>query len=259
MFYWSKRQRRKRLLVEPISAAWMHYLDANVWQYRYLSDPQRARLNDTARIIAAEREWIGCGGLEMTDEIRLTVAGQAALLLIGFEPGYYFDGLRSVLVYPSTYVQPPEFQRGWLVNEEGYAMYGEAWHRGPVVLSWDNVVAGGRGPNEGQNLVLHELAHFVDGLNGDVDGVPPLGTRAEYHRWFQVAGPEFTQLVQHVARGRPTLLDEYGATNEAEFFAVATEMFFQCPLELRREHTELYSILQSLYRWDIGSRLDASQ
>lgn len=255
MLPWSKRRRREKLLAGAVPGEWSAIVDSNVWQYAHLARFERDKLLDDTRIMMAEKDWVGCNGLEITDEIRVTIAAQAALLLVGFEPGYYFDGIRSVLVYPSAYLQSSETRGSWLVDEDGHPTYGEAWHRGPVVLSWDNVLAGGRSPNGGQNLVFHELAHHVDGLNGDVDGVPPLANRHEYHRWFDVAAPEFRSHVLRSRRGQPTLLDEYGATNEAEFFAVATEVFFQLPVEFSREHTELYEILTALYRQDPASRL----
>ena len=255
IFPWSKRRRRENLLSEPLPDDWSTIIQGNLWQYAHLTESERSKLQDDTRIIVAEKEWVACGELEMTDEIRVTIAAQAALLLAGFEPGYYFDGIRSVLVYPSTYMQQSNVNGSWVVYEDGHPTYGEAWHRGPVVLSWDNVLAGGRSPNGGCNLVFHELAHHVDGLDGDMDGVPPLPNRAEQRRWFEVAAPEFRRHVQRAKRGEPTLLDEYGATNEAEFFAVATEAFFQSPVELSRGQADLYQILATLYRQDPATRL----
>ena len=255
MLPWSKRRRRAKLLTEPLPDGWRDIIQTNVWQFAYLTELEQSKLQDDTRIIVAEKEWVGCSGLEMTDEVRVTIAAQAAVLLAGFEQGYYFDGIRSVLVYPSTYVQPSTINGSWIVYEEGHATYGEAWHRGPVVLSWDNVLSGGRSPNDGRNLVFHELAHHVDGLDGDMDGVPPLANRAEHRRWFEIAAPEFRIHVQRASRGEATLLDEYGATNEAEFFAVVTEAFFQTPVELTREHPDLYQILTALYRQDPAARL----
>jgi len=234
-----KKWRRKRLLARPFPEAWCEHLDQNVRHFRLLSNEQREKLRQSVVVMVAEKEWVGCRGLEMTDEIKVTIAGQAGLMLLGHEAPYYFDGVLSVLVYPEAFVTD-------LYQET----FGEAWPRGPVILSWRHVKEGGRDPADGLNLVLHEFAHQLDGLDGDMSGIPPLGSRRRLERWREVAEREYVRLVNRADRGEITLLDHYGASNRAEFFAVATECFFERPLAMQRQHPELYAIFSDFYRLD---------
>jgi hypothetical protein len=240
-----KQWRRRRLLARPFPAAWIDHLEQNVRHYGLLSIDQREKLRQCVAIMAAEKEWVGCRGLEMTDEIKVTIAGQAALMLLGREDRYYFDGVLSVLVYPEAFVTD-------LYRET----FGEAWPRGPVILSWRHVKEGGRDPADGLNLVLHEFAHQLDGLDGDMGGTPPLGSRRELERWREVAEREYVRLVKRADRDEITLIDHYGASNRAEFFAVATECFFEWPLDMRDEQAPLYALLRDYYGWDPAQRLE---
>jgi Mlc titration factor MtfA (ptsG expression regulator) len=244
---WLQRRRRRRLLAEPLADAWRDVLQQNVRHYGALTAEDQRRLDDRLRVFVAEKHWEGCGGLELTDEVRVTIAGQASVLLLGVED-YYFDGVRSVLVYPSTFADPGERRDGFLV-ERGVALHGEAHGRGPIVLSWDAVLRGARRPERGHNVVIHEFAHHLDALDGYFDGAPPLA-RQSARRWQEVADREYERLVHSAERGRRTLLDHYGATNRAEFFAVAVECFFCRPAEMRELHAELYELLREFFRLD---------
>ena len=250
MVGWFKNRRRRKLLAEPLPEAWRGYLEGNVRHYDRLPEIQQAKLRDLVKVFVAETNWEGCGGLKMTDEIRVTIAGAASLLAVGVEPNYYFGGVMSVLVYPDSYLQPPEWQNDLVVDEDGIPMHGEAWHGGPIVLTWKETLRGTRDAGNGRNLVLHEFAHHLDGLDGAVDGIPPLAGRAAHNNWQRVARAEFEQLVDSYERNAVTLLDHYGATNQAEFFAVATECFFEEPREMRQRHAELYEALSGFYRQD---------
>jgi Mlc titration factor MtfA (ptsG expression regulator) len=254
LFSWLKKRRRRKLLAAPFPAEWLKYLETNVGHYRYLSPAEQAQLRDDLRIFIAEKNWEGCGGLRMTDEIKVTVAAQACLLVLGMEP-YYFDRVRSILVYPAGFRAPESVDwHSGLVDEEGADLSGQAWYRGPVVLSWEDVLTEGREPGYGQNLVYHEFAHQLDMLDGVVDGTPPLRDRVQARRWREVMTREYQRLVNESERGRATLLDEYGATDEGEFFAVATECFFDQPVALRRRHPALYDLLRDYYRQDPAAR-----
>jgi MtfA peptidase len=253
---WFRHRRRRELLAQPFPEAWEQYLTRNVRHDAWLPQELRAKLRGLVKVFVAEKEWVGCGGLEMSDEIRVTIAGQACLLLLGVEE-YYFDHVRTILVYPGMFVKPPEWQRHWGLIEEDRPTLGEAWHRGPVVLSWKHVRRGGRGMQGGRNVVLHEFAHQLDGLDGEMGGTPPLRTAEEYRRWNEVVTEEFHRLVERVRRGEENWLDPYGATNEAEFFAVTTEHFFEEAEEMRGYYPELYQVLSDFYRldpavWDRG-------
>ncbi len=259
MFSWLKNRRRKAILGRPLPDQWRTWLEQNVALYRRLPEPLRNKLHDLVKVFVAEQHWEGCGGLTMTDEIRVTIAGHACLMVVGIEPNYYFDRVESVIVYPDAYLMPQRYHAvgssggawhgGWLVEEDA-EMLGEYHQHGPIVLSWAGVLAEGRSLSDGRNLVMHEFSHHLDGLEGEMDGTPPLGSRQEYRSWDQTIDAEYRRLARQADRGRPTLLDSYGAENKAEFFAVATECFFEEPTELSRRHPALYEVLRRFYRLD---------
>jgi hypothetical protein len=249
IFDWLKDWRRERILARPFPEAWLGYLRKNVAHYEYLSAAEQARLRDDLRVFVAEKNWEGCGGLVMTDEIKVTIAAQACLLVLGLEHNYY-DRVLSVLVYPHAYRGGDREE--WGARGEGRS--GEAWYRGPVVLAWDDVDYEGRHPHEGYNVVYHEFAHQLDMLDGEINGTPPLKDAAQAKRWHDVMTAEYQRLVSASERGRATLLDHYGATNEAEFFAVCTECFFDRPVEMRRQYPQLYDLLREYYRQDPAER-----
>jgi MtfA peptidase len=255
LFSWWKRRRRRRLLASPFPREWLAHLERNVVHYRYLSAEEQSRLRDDLRVFVAEKNWEGCGGLRMTDEIRVTVAAHACLLTLGLSPDL-FERVQSVLVYPSGYRAPESVDRLGLVDQDGEARLGEAHYRGPVVLSWDEVRHDGRHPERGQNLVFHEFAHQLDMLSGAVDGTPPLESEDLSRRWREVMGEEFRRLAT-ASPWEATLLDSYGATNPAEFFAVATECFFDRPADMERYHRRLYDLLREFYRQDPAARCRA--
>ena len=175
--------------------------------------------------------------------------------MLGF-PGQYFNKVRSILVYPDAYVAPhATITKGGVVLEGDSAREGEAWYRGPVILSWSDALTGGRGESGRDNLVFHEFAHQLDMQNGrHVDGMPPLESAELSRRWSAVLAEHYHELVRDCQRGRHTLLDCYGATNIGEFFAVATETFFQRPRTLQERHPELYDIFRHFYRQDPAAR-----
>lgn len=255
MFGWLRRRRRRKLLSRQFPSEWVDYLQRNVPPYATLSAEEQARLQIAVRILVAEKQWEGCGGFTMTDEVRVTVAGFAGLLVLGLKDNY-FERVMTILVYPATYVvedQP--------ANEGGLVMgpsvrVGEAHYRGPVLLSWAEIQDDARHPSDGSNVVFHEFAHQLDMLNGQADGIPDLASGDQYQRWRDVMGREYRQHVRAVKTGRPTLLDRYGATNEAEFFAVATECFFLQPRSLLRRHSDVYDLLREYYQQSPAERVN---
>lgn len=244
MFFSSKQRRRRQLLAEPFPDAWLEILLRNVRQYRLLSRAEQAKLRDRLRVFAAEKNWIGCAGLKVDDEMKVTVAAQACLLVLAIEHEYHYERIRTILVYPDTYLHPPGARDGWAHDETAIA--GEYWHRGPVIVSWSNT----RDPADGGNLVFHEFAHHLDDIDGEMDGMPPLESGRQERHWDDVVTREYNRLVRSSSRGEATLLDQYGAANRAEFFAVATECFFERPIALRQRHRELYDVLRGFYRQD---------
>jgi Mlc titration factor MtfA (ptsG expression regulator) len=211
------------------------------------------------RIFVSEKSWEGCGGLRMTDEIKVTIAAQACLLVLGMEHNYY-DRVLSILVYPHGYrATAPEDAPPGVIVDTGEARLGEAHYRGPVILSWAEVLQDGRHPRRGKNLVFHEFAHQLDMLDGVIDGTPPLKDAEQARRWHRVMTAEYKRLIEESQEGRATLLDEYGTTNEAEFFAVATECFFDKPVPLSRRHPQLYALLAEYYHQDPAARCAGRQ
>ena len=251
---WLRQRRRNQILATPFPAAWLAFLQENVLHYRYLTAEEQAKLRDRLRIFVAEKHWEGCAGLTVSDEMKVTIAAQACLMALALE-GDPFATVLSILIYPTGYAVPEErWYEGWSVTGETSRL-GEAWYRGPVILSWAEVRRDARHPGQGCNLVWHEFAHQIDMLDRSTNGTPPLADPGERRRWHEVMSDEYEQLIADAEEGRATLLDTYGADSEAEFFAVATECFFDCPGELRDEHPRLYELLRDYFRQDPATRL----
>jgi Mlc titration factor MtfA (ptsG expression regulator) len=254
MFDWWHERKRDKILEAPFPEAWQRTLEKNVAHYPRLSAEAQQRLRDLTQVFIAEKHWEGCGGLALTDEMRVTIAAQACLLVLELPHRMYQD-VEDILVYPSA-VKRPERPQGVFVRSPDLvasgpvALLGEAHLRGPVVLAWDRVLRDGQRPDDGHNLVYHEFAHKLDMLDGSADGTPPLQDRQALARWAKVCEAAFLSLRDKAERGAPTLLDSYGATNEAEFFAVATEHFFDRPRSLHEHLPALYDVLASFYRQD---------
>jgi Mlc titration factor MtfA (ptsG expression regulator) len=244
-----KDRRRAKLLSEPFPSIWYEHLRENVALYSTLPGEQQAHLRDTMRVFIAERRWEGCAGLSITDEMKVTIAAQASMLLLGIEHDY-FSQVPTILVYPTSFQAVEARPVGdAAVLETEVAMKGQAWKRGPVILAWEEVLADGRNPG-GQNAVIHEFAHQIDFESVWPHGATGEALRALGLRWQEVMTREYHRLVAASDKGRPTLLDHYGATNPTEFFAVATECFFSQPRKLQRRHAQLYDLLRDLYGQD---------
>jgi Mlc titration factor MtfA (ptsG expression regulator) len=262
MFSWLRNRRRRKLLAEPFPAEWLEYIQTHVPHFASLAQSERQKLFDDVRVFIAERQWEGCGSLKLSPEIQVAIAGQACLLTLGFDEGPdLFRRASTILVYPAGYRAPDEQSVGGHLTIHGESeRLGEAWHRGPVILSWEDVRAGGTYAGDGHNLVFHEFAHVLDMLGGDsADGAPPLADRKLADDWRRVMQQELARLDRAIRHRQRTLLDDYGAESETEFFAVATECFFDAPRETRREYGELYELLKRIYRQDPAARLDGRE
>ena len=257
MFGFFKRRRRERLRLMPMPPGALRTLEAKVALYRRLPAGDRAELHGHIQVFLAEKRFEGCGGQGITEEVRLLIAAQACVLLLHRQTEYY-PNLVSILVYPTTYLVPGgQSTPDGLVAEGTQARLGESWARDVVVLAWDSVLSGAADIHDGHNVVLHEFAHQLDQESGVGDGAPVLPRRSMYVAWARVLGHDFDQLVRDTAHHHRTLIDRYGATNPAEFFAVATETFFEKPRQLRSKHPELYLQLQQFYRQnpaEVGNR-----
>jgi Mlc titration factor MtfA (ptsG expression regulator) len=250
MFGWLRRRRREAIRRRPFSAEWRAIIAKNVPYAACLPAADRGELEGHVQVFLEEKRFEGCGGLEITDEVRVTIAAQACVLLLHRLTDYY-PKLVSILVYPSTYLVPGGRRApGGLVVEDPEARLGESWEHGVVVLVWDSVLTGAADIHDGHNVVLHEFAHQLDQESDAGDGAPVLARRSMYVAWARVLGREFDELVRDTARHHRSTMDKYGATNPAEFFAVATETFFEKPRQLREKHPELYGQLQQFYRQD---------
>jgi Mlc titration factor MtfA (ptsG expression regulator) len=257
MFSWFVNHRRKKLVGAPFPAAWEDVLQQNVAHYCMLDDIERNLLRKFIQVFIAEKDWEGCGGLELTDEIRVTISAQACLLLLGL-PHNYYNNVQTILVYPSTVVPPPRklgfFETAIAPVENSHPILGQAFQQGPVIIVWDAALHGGRHPELGHNVIYHEFAHKLDMLDGAADGTPPLRNRAEYRDWVQTCSREYLRLRQDAEHGRKSFLNAYGATSEAEFFAVATEQFFDQPLLMIKNSPDLYRVIKEYYHQDPALR-----
>ncbi|MBL4686959.1 MAG: zinc-dependent peptidase [Nannocystaceae bacterium] len=256
-FDWLRRRRRDKILAEPFDETWVDYLQRNMGCWATLTDEEQAHLRQLVQVFVAEKHWEGLGGMAMTDEVRVTIAGQACLLVLEL-PHDLYRRVESILVYPNTVRAPARgrsmFETSTDLADQGMPVLGQAFKRGPVMLVWDAVKRGGRNAHDGHNVVLHEFAHKLDMLTGDADGVPPLHDKATYAAWVSVFQREWDALHERQEQGRRTFLDAYAGTNPAEFFAVATEQFFEQGRTMQRKHPELYEVLQGFYRQDPAAR-----
>lgn len=241
--------RRQRITRQPFPAAWREILRRRVPLVRALPAAQQLRLKKHIQVLLAEVPFIGCAGLVVDDEVRVTIAAQASLLLLG--RGGSFGNLREVLVYPGHFVVPgQQTGAGGVVHEGRDVLAGQSWQLGQVILAWDAVQAGAADPQDGANVVLHEFAHQLDQDTGAANGAPYVGRGAVQRQWAQVMAQEFAALPSRLARAEPGLLDPYGASSPAEFFAVASEHFFEQPAALAAERPALYEQLRRCYRLD---------
>ncbi len=251
MVFGFTHRRRARLREQPVPASWRAVVEQNVAIFRRLPVEDQTELLGHMQVFLSEKHFEGAGGLELTDEIRVTISAQACLLLLHRETDYY-PNLTSIIVYPSGYLASEPAPMGDGIWEEGArGRFGEtAQNLGALVLAWDEARRGAAAPSDGKNVVLHEFAHQLDFEDRVTDGTPLLHSRADYAAWARVMSAEFTALRAADDTGKSTIIDKYGATNIAEFFAVITEAFFERPRALRDQHPELYAELQKFYEQD---------
>ncbi|MFN7140625.1 MAG: zinc-dependent peptidase [Limisphaerales bacterium] len=256
MLSFFKQRRRRDIIAQPFPEHWREILRKRFPLFPLLPEEARRELEGHIQIFLAEKQFEGCGGLEVTEEMKISIAAQACLLLLGRETDMY-PGLRSILIYPSTYfAKQTDYSASGIVTESKSQRLGESWEQGAVVLAWDSVTGGAANISDGQNVVLHEFAHQLDQEDGRADGTPILrgngllDRRSRYSAWAQVFSSEYAQLQNKAKQQRKTVLDHYGATHPAEFFAVATECFFEKPLQMKQKHPELYEELKQFYQQD---------
>ncbi len=250
MLRWLKERRRQRLKQRQFPAAWQAIIDRNVPYAKYLSVGERKELEEDVLIFLREKRFEGAAGLRITDQIRVSIAAQACMLLLHRKTDY-FPGLYSIIVYPHHYLATKMVRKEHGIITQGMqARLGESWTRGTIVLSWEDVQFGTSDIHDGHNVVLHEFAHQLDAQDGAMNGAPILSHHSMYASWARVLGHEYERLRHDTKLGKQTVLDQYGSTNPAEFFAVATEFFFEKPGQLRDQLPDLYNELRLYYKQD---------
>ncbi|HET7203151.1 MAG TPA: M90 family metallopeptidase [Steroidobacteraceae bacterium] len=241
-----RKRRRQRAFRASLPPSLRAAMQRNLPVVAVLPPVERKRLEGLVIAFLQEKQFVGCNGLEITDEIRATIAAQACLLLLGRRPGRVYDELQSILVYPGAFwVEDEVHDEDGLVTQRRRDLSGEAWDSHRIILSWEDVAESAQRPTEGYNVVLHEFAHHLD-----AEGLGLADTTREPAAWHAELVEEYEALRDDVEHGRETWLDPYGAENETEFFAVATEEFFGCPVELREVHPRLYALMRDFYGVD---------
>lgn len=247
---WLTERRRNKLRGRSFPKAWRSILQRRVPLVRRLPADLQLKLKRQIQVFVTEKNFIGCDGLSITDEIRVTIAAQACLLILKRPRGYY-PGLREILVYPGSFVVEREHTDGiGVAHHAREVLAGESWERGQVVLSWHDTLEDAATPDDGQNVVIHEFAHQLDQETGPANGAPVLVRRAQYARWSKVLSDEFRLLKGMIALQQESLFSDYGASDPAEFFAVISEVFFEQPARMAEEHPALYQQLTLFYQLD---------
>jgi len=253
---WLRDWKRRRILTR-------HRIDDALWRralkhlpfLRGLSAAEEQRLREFAVLFLAEKQITPVRGLELSDDDRVEIALQACLPVLELGLDWY-DGWVGVVVHPSDFhVKRSETGDDGVVHEWNDELAGESWPGGPVVLSWEALDDSGSVAEGGANVVIHEFAHKLDMLSGEADGVPPLPTRAARERWIEVFDAEFDRFRKEVDAGRETFLDPYAAEHEAEYFAVASEAFFESPHALMKDFPKLYGLFKDFYKQDPSRRI----
>jgi MtfA peptidase len=244
-----KKLRRKRLFTKPLNEKLRKYIAKHFPLYMRIPEDLKKELHGHINVLMAEKNFEGCGGLRMTDEIKATICAQAALLMLNRKTTY-FPKLSSILVYPTSYVVKDVDEEGSVVIEEDSIMDGESWDTGAIVLAWDQVTKTGDDDYDGYNLVIHEFTHQLDIEDSLIDGVPKLSNPASRKRWGEILGREYKNLKKKAKAGKRSVLDDYGAIAPEEFFSVATETFFEKPKALKSKIPDLYNELSKFYNLD---------
>jgi Mlc titration factor MtfA (ptsG expression regulator) len=248
--WWIPRWRMKRAIAAPFPIEWVEILERNIGVYPRLPMPLRLQLRKKIKQFLHKKHFSGAGGLQVTDEMRVTIAAQACMLQLN-RGGALYPRLKYIIIYPTTFVvSRKETDTSGVSGESRRALLGESWDRGKVILAWDNVLHGACNFVDGRNVVLHEFSHQLDTEDGSADGAPLLAGESSYRSWAAAMSGEYRVLQRKARRGGKTLIDRYGATNPAEFFAVATETFFEKPRRMAEHHAELFKVLRDYYRID---------
>lgn len=244
-----KKRKLEKIYSQVISNNWIELLERHVALYKVLPNSLKQKLHGHVIYFLQTKTVIGCNGMEIDDVVRLTIAGNASLLVLNAKQPIY-ENFETILVYPDTYVAKRVSYQNDVQTENDSTMAGESWHRGPIVLSWEAVSRGSKIANDGHNVVMHEFAHKLDEESGAVNGLPSLRSHEHYDSWVEVLNQEYDEFLQRVESNKNRIIDDYGSVSPPEFFAVATESFFEKSRSMKRKLPELYKQLQTYYQLD---------
>ena len=244
-----RKIRRNRLFQAPLSPEQITILDKNVPLYTRLPKELRELLHGCINYFLDEKVFVGREDVVITDEIRFVIAANACMLVVNRDMKY-FPGFETIIIYPDAYVAREVSYEGLVEVHRDSIRAGESWYRGPIVFSLADVVRGSGNEQDGHNVVLHEFAHKLDEENGIMDGLPVLQKSTHYKEWAEVLTQEYDDFLDRVGRGKNKIIDEYGAVSAPEFFAVATESFFEKSKQMKKRLPALYQQLQRFYGLD---------
>ena len=245
-----REHKRNKVRALPFKKEWRKIIQQRMPYFKQMPTDLQLQLKKHVQVFISEKEFIGCNGIHITDEIKITIAAQACLLLLNRKTDYY-PKLKTILVYPSAFIKnKQQLKPGGVQSTQQIALSGESWGNGKIVLSWEDSVHGAQLPNDGHNVVIHEFAHQLDQESGSANGAPLLGKGHSYQGWSDIFSLHFNELKQQAATGTPSIFDYYGATEPAEFFAVVSEVFFEKPKEFSQAHSALYKQLTTYYSVD---------
>lgn len=257
MLLWFRERRRRKIMQRPFADSRRRMLEASVPWYSKLSGAEKSRLEGLIQVFLSEIRIEGALGFEVTDAVRVRIAADACRLVLNlsFE---ILGEMETILVYPSEMRRPKSLfgvpTADGELNDVETPLVGEAVHGGPVLLSWDAVTGGAVHPENGLNVIIHEVAHKIDMGTGDANGVPPLKHRAAYQTWSEICGREYWHLVRRTNRGLESFFDDYAAEHPAEFFAVVCEYFFERSTEMKRKRPALYGLFADFFKQDPAAR-----
>lgn len=247
---WRLNRQRSIVASKPFPTQWSNILKKRFPYFKAMPTDLQLQLKKHIQIFIDEKQFIGCDGFEINDEVKVTIAAQACLLLLNRKTDYY-PKLKQILVYPSAFiVEKNRTDLAGVQSSQRNVLLGESWEYGKVVLSWNSTIEGAADPFDGSNVVIHEFAHQLDQEDGTANGAPPLRDITSYRSWSSTLGQEFKQLQYCAQHHIPSLFNYYGATNPAEFFAVISETFFERPVEFYQQHQQLYKELSQFYQLD---------
>jgi len=244
------KNRRLTIKAHDFPKEWERILSAHWPLYCRLPDLLKQNLHDRIKLFLSEKQFIACNDFKLDEKHKLLISAQACLLIIN-KPFEYFDKLKTILVYPSAFiVRHNNLLANGTVSEDTNINSGEAWETGKIILSWDDAYSGMIKLEDGHNVVIHEFAHLLDHTNGTANGAPLLQHAKSYDQWSQIFSSAYENLQRSINIGQSNLFNPYGATNPGEFFAVASELFFEKSKSLQQHEPELHQQLTKFYAID---------